>query len=72
MAKKVHSVAFKGLLEVDWSAGVIKITETVKEETFEYSLNEILEEFNGKTVTLSLKEEDSIEPIDGLDGFLED
>lgn len=64
MAKRVNSAQLKGTLDIDWSLGELVITESTKEGDFEYSLTKLLEEFNGKTVTFSIKEEDQITPID--------
>lgn len=64
MAKRVNSAQLKGILDIDWSLGELVITESTKEGVFEYSLTKLLEEFNGKTVTFSIREEDQITPID--------
>lgn len=64
MAKRTNSAQLKGKLEIDWSLGELIITESTKDGDFEYSLTKLLEEFNGKTVTLSIREEDQIAPID--------
>lgn len=64
MAKRVNSASFKGKLDIDWSLGELILTESTKEGDFEYSLTQLLDEFNGKTVSFSIKEEDVIAPID--------
>lgn len=64
MAKRINSAQLKGKLDIDWSLGELIITESTKEGDFEYSLSKLLEEFNGKNVSLSIKEEDVIVPID--------
>lgn len=64
MAKRTNSAQLKGVLDIDWSLGELIVTEENKEGVFEYSLGKLLEEFNGKAVTISIKEEDSITPID--------
>ena len=64
MAKRVNSAQLKGKLDIDWSLGELIITESTKEGDFEYSLTKLLEEFNGKNVSFSIKEEDVIAPID--------
>lgn len=64
MAKRVNSASFKGKLDIDWSLGELILTESTKEGDFEYSLTELLDEFNGKTISFSIKEEDTIAPID--------
>lgn len=64
MAKRTNSAQLKGKLDIDWSLNELVITESTKDGDFEYSLTKLLEEFNGKTVTLSIREEDQIAPID--------
>ena len=64
MAKRTNSAQLKGQLDIDWSLGELIVTEETKEGVFEYSLGKLLEEFNGKAITISIKEEDSISPID--------
>ncbi|MGE8033876.1 hypothetical protein B1B04_09295 [Lysinibacillus sp. KCTC 33748] len=60
MAKRTNSIQLKGKLDIDWTLGELIVTESVKDGDFKYSLNKLLEEFNGKNITLSIKEEDSI------------
>lgn len=67
MAKRTNSAQLKGVLDIDWSLGELIVTEETKEGTHEYSLGKLLEEFNGKTITISVKEEDTITPIDEVD-----
>lgn len=69
MAKRVNSVGFtKALLSIDWNINSGIITEFVKEGKdiveYEYDLFAILEEFNGKTITIAISEQDSLAPID--------
>ena len=69
MAKRVNSVGFtKALLTIDWNVNSGIITEYVKEGKnvveYEYDLFKILEEFNGKTITIAISEQDSLAPID--------
>lgn len=64
MAKRTNSAQLKGMLDIDWALGELVVTETTKDGEFEYSLTSLLEEFNGKNITLSIKEEDQIAPID--------
>lgn len=64
MAKRTNSAQLKGKLDIDWSLNELVVTESTKDGDFEYSLTKLLEEFNGKNVTLSIKEEDQIAPID--------
>ncbi|MFJ7915846.1 MULTISPECIES: YonK family protein [unclassified Lysinibacillus] len=63
MAKRTNSIKLKGKLDIDWTLGELIVTESVKDGDFKYSLNKLLEEFNGKNITLSIKEEDSIATI---------
>lgn len=64
MAKFAKTASFKGVLNVDLSTGLITIEETVKGVTENYDLAKVLEDFNHSEVTISFKEEDTIEPID--------
>lgn len=64
MAKRSNSVQLKGKLDIDWTSGELIVTESIKDGDFKYSLNKLLEEFNGKNITLSIKEEGSIALID--------
>ena len=52
-SKKVSQVSMKGKLEVD----AMEVTEETKEAIFTYDLREILREYDGKQVSLSIKEE---------------
>jgi len=63
MAKKVHSVSVKGLLEVDFNNGIGVITEVTKDNEIPYNFFDIINEFNGKSVSIVIKEEQDIEPI---------
>lgn len=63
MAKRTNSIKLKGKLDIDWTLGELIVTESVKDGDFKYSLNKLLEEFKGKNITLSIKEEDSIATI---------
>lgn len=67
MAKRVNSASFKGLLEIDWQTGKLEITEVTKESEDTYNIGDVLNEFNGKTVTFTIKEEEAIEPTGGLE-----
>lgn len=64
MAKKVNSVNVKGVLELNFEEGLGRITEITKDDEIPYNLFEILNEFNSKTVTISIKEEKELEPIE--------
>ena len=56
MAKKTTATNVKGILDIQ--EGVI--TEITKDAENVYSLSEILNEYDGKTVTFSLKEEQEL------------
>jgi hypothetical protein len=60
MAKRVHSVQLKGVL----TNANMEITETTKEAVNTYDLAALLEMFEGRQVTISVKEEEEIEPKD--------
>ena len=65
MAKKVNQVGFKGILDVDINTGEGTITEIVKEVENVYNFFETLMEFNGKHITISIKEENELPTVDG-------
>lgn len=52
-SKRVNQVALKGELDMD----LVEITEVTKEGEFVYDLKEILQSFDGKNVTILIKEE---------------
>lgn len=52
-SKKVHAVNLKGLLDLD----VMEVTEQTKEAEFTYDFLAILRDFDGKQVSISIKEE---------------
>jgi hypothetical protein len=58
MAKISNSVAFKG----EFSFLDMEITETTKESIDTYDLNDFLKRFDGKTISLLIKEEQLAEP----------
>lgn len=64
MAKRVNSASLKGLLEVDFNKGEATVTEIVKDIESEYDFFEILNEFNNKSVSITIKEENDIQPIE--------
>lgn len=64
MAKKVHSVNLKGFLELDFDKGQARITEVTKDAENVYDFFEIINEFNGKSISFSIKEEQDLEPIE--------
>lgn len=55
-SKKVNQVNLKGIFDMD----VMEITEQTKEDEFVYDFKEILSDFNSKTVTISIKEENEL------------
>lgn len=64
MAKKTNSVRLKGSVDVDFSTGVGTVTETIKDVEYVYNLFEILEQFDGKSVTISITEENELPTVD--------
>ena len=58
MAKRNNTVQFKGNLEVD----NMEITEESKEGVFVYDLLAELRRFDGKCVSIAIKEEFPVEP----------
>jgi hypothetical protein len=55
-SKKIHAVSIKGLLDLD----TMEITEQAKESEFTYDFLQILRDFDGKQVTVSIKEENEL------------
>jgi hypothetical protein len=55
-SKKIHAVSIKGLLDLD----TMEITEQAKEAEFTYDFLQILRDFDGKQVTISIKEENEL------------
>jgi hypothetical protein len=55
-SKKVHTVNLKGILDLD----TMEITEQAKEAEFTYDFLEILRDFDGKQVSISIKEENDL------------
>lgn len=68
MAKRVNSASLKGKLEIDFNLGEGIVTENVKvgKETVEreFDFFKLLQEFNGKNVSIAIKEENDLEAID--------
>lgn len=58
MAKLVNSVSFKG----EFSFLDMEITETTKDSIDTYDLKEYLKRFDGRTVSITIKEENQPEP----------
>ncbi|MGG1202207.1 YonK family protein [Bacillus inaquosorum] len=54
-SKKVHQINVKGFFDMD----VMEITEQTKAE-YTYDFKEILSEFNGKNVSITVKEENEL------------
>lgn len=52
-SKKVNAVNLKGILDLD----TMEMTEQTKEAEFVYDFLEILRDFDGKQVSISIKEE---------------
>ena len=55
-SKKVSQVNLKGFLDMD----LMEITEQTKEDEYTYDLRERLYEFNGKNVSITIKEENEL------------
>lgn len=62
--KSVNQTAGKGILNIDWQEGSAIITEITKDDEIPYNFFEILELYNGKTVTFSIREEQPIQPLE--------
>lgn len=56
MAKKTTATNVKGILDIQEDT----ITEITKDAENVYSLSEILNEYDGKSVTISIKEEQEL------------
>lgn len=59
--KKSNTVGFKGTLEVDFLTGNGTVTD---KDGNVFNFFKELTEFNGKNVTISIKEENELETID--------
>lgn len=59
MAKRVLSTQLKGQFDMD----NMEITEVTKDSEKTYNFLEILREYAGKTISVSIKEENEIEPV---------
>jgi hypothetical protein len=75
IAKHVNGFSFKG----EYDHGSATITEYTKEDEKTYDLIEFFKEFHGKTVSISIKEDnepkpmkDQTEPLKESDGLSED
>lgn len=60
MAKYVHSVSLKGLLDVK----NMEVEESTKDSVETFDLREILETFQGQTVSISIKQEEMVIPTE--------
>lgn len=56
MAKKVHSVSLKGILDMN----NVEVHEITKDGEFVYDLKKILHEFHDKQISLVIKEENEL------------
>lgn len=55
-AKKVHSISITG----DFSLDTMEIVEVTKDAEYTYDFLSILKDFDGKNITVTLKEQDEI------------
>lgn len=55
-SKKVNQVSLKGKFELD----VMEVTEETKEAILTYDFLEILREYDGKQVSITIKEENEL------------
>jgi len=60
MAKRVNSAKLKGILDLDFNAGTGTVTEVVKDVESEYDFFALLNEFNGKSVSITIVEENEL------------
>lgn len=68
MAKRVNSASIKGTLDIDWNLKSGIVTEITRDgDSVEYDLFRLLEEFNGKEISISIKEEYKLPTIDEAD-----
>lgn len=61
--KNVNQTSGKGILDIDFSSGVATITEIKKDDEIPYNFFEVLERYNGKNISFTIKEENPIEPL---------
>lgn len=61
--KSVNQTTGKGILEIDFESGIATITEITKDDEVPYNFFEILEKYNGKQVSFSIREENLVQPI---------
>lgn len=55
-SKKTNQVNLKGFFDMD----VMEVTELTKDDELRYDFKEILSEFNGKQVSITIKEENEL------------
>lgn len=55
-SKKTNQVSLKGELNMD----LVEVTEVTKEGEFVYDFKQILQEFDGKQVSITIKEENEL------------
>lgn len=65
MAKRKNSASLKGTLDVDFNGGTATVTEIVKDVEYEYDFFALLSEFNGKSVSIAISEENELPTVDG-------
>ena len=66
MAKRTHSSKGKGILDINFQEGYGRLTLVDKnggEKTWDFF--EILQEFNGKSITYNISEDEDITPVEG-------
>lgn len=64
MAKRTLATSLKGVLDIDFDLGTAIVTELTKDSEQTYDLFKILDEYNGEHVSISIKQDDDIAPID--------
>ncbi|WP_232699976.1 YonK family protein [Brevibacillus daliensis] len=66
MAKRVHSLSLEGKFshEIGLSEEAVKNIDTKETMILYYKLYDLLKEFDGKQVSITIKEEDEIEAAD--------
>ena len=60
MAKRVNQVSYKGILDMDQ----VTVTEITKESEDTYDLKAVLQTFDGKQVSITIKEEEPLPTVD--------
>lgn len=63
MAKHKKTSSLKGILEIDVQTGSSKVTEITKETEKTFDLSSILASYNHQLVTVTITQEDDIEPM---------